>query len=118
MPDILTDWVPIATDARNGSDRYWPWVRQNDDEVAVDLADMLDSGESITNLAVTMLQLKSTTESADTDATSLIVSSSSSGTVVKVRMASLVYQRVYRMTITFGPAGNKRSATAVVWVVA
>ena len=66
---VTTDWSREPTDASNGTDFVWPWVAGMDDEVAIDLAEQLDDGESVTNPVVTLKKLRSTTEPADADVT-------------------------------------------------
>ena len=122
MPEIVTDWRRIDTDATwtdaEGRRHFvWPWIRYNDDEIAVDIAESLAEGESPTNLEAHLWLLKATTEPADADADDLLVGGPvASGTTVKQRMAELAYPRKYRLYLVYGPAGNRRTTTAVIEV--
>jgi hypothetical protein len=123
---VYTAWSPIATDATyvnpsTGETEYsWKWVAGNDDEVPVDVSASLATGEDISGQVSTKLvMLKSTSEADDTLTTGLLQGAPVVvGGLVKQRMADLDYPRVYRLHVTIGPAGNRRTITAVIEVVA
>ncbi len=118
---IVTDWQPIATDAvwedEDGNRRYtWDMTHYDDDRVPIDLSPALAVGETASNLVSKLWQLKSVTESADLDVsgTLLLDAAGLEGTIVTQRVIGLTVERVYRLFITFGPSGNKRTRTAVI----
>jgi hypothetical protein len=126
MPDVLTDIVPIETDAfftdatTGERIRYYRFTEYDDRAIAVDVADMLAEGETLSAGEVTphLVLWKSTTESAHTDEDDLMVGVPTvSGTEIRQRVAGLTPQRWYRLYLTFGPTGNKRTVTALIRVM-
>ena len=121
---VYTDWQPIATDAKyyntttQTTEHTWPWIQYADDEIAIDIGDALAEGEAIEGLVTHLWLLKSTSEASNTNEDDLLEGApTTSGTIVKQRMNGLVFERIYRLFIGFGPAGNHRYVTAVIEVV-
>lgn len=121
-----TDWQPFPTDAvfvntQTGETEYsWKWVQYNDDEIPIDLTDSMAEGETPTNLSAHLWLLPATDEVQELVAADDKIEGAPSvtGNVVRVRLNELAFQRVYRLYVGFGPAGNHRNVTAVIEVVA
>lgn len=120
-----TDWRPILTDAtfRNpdtGETEYsWRWIQYNDDEIAIDLANILAEGETASDLDLHLWRLAATDEAVDPVAADDKLQGDPvlEGSVVKQRISGLEPFRVYRLFVGVGPAGNHRNITAVIEVV-
>ncbi len=83
---------------------------QNDDRpVSIDLVKQLASGETITNSTARLWLLGEGTNAETEYAAGLVGTVTVNGTVVSQRVATLTKGRVYRMVITHGAAGNRRS---------
>lgn len=120
---VLTDYRPIASDIRfldpdTGERRYYlEWTQYTDDEVAVDLSASLAEGETIVDLETHLWLLASTSEGSDTNEDDLMPTPpTTSGAVVRQRIAGLTKDRYYRLFIEFGVAGNHRVQSVVIRV--
>lgn len=92
----------------------WPWEFGSDDAVPFDLADFLDSGESVTNPAATLRRCPAFEESDYTTANDKITSTTISGATVLVRLSGLDQGRFYKLDVLTGAAGNRRGGNTII----
>ena len=107
-----TQYGPAPTDAG-----LIPWAPGMDYPAAIDLVDQLAEGESVQNPATALWLLRADGEADHVDKSDLKVGGPTiNGTVVMQRLAGLARGRYYRLFVTHGSSGNRRSASAVIKV--
>lgn len=95
-----------------------PWLFGSDAPVRLDLANVLDTGETVTNPVCTLRQLPTGADTTYTDAAAKLDGSPTvSGTVVVQGLTDLVRDRIYRLEVLFGAANNRRGASLLVHCV-
>lgn len=118
----VTEYGILASplDARDdaGNVLTWPWLFGSDEQVALDLADQLDEGETLSagTIALTLwrIGLDGKTAEADVSGTSLVGAATVSGTVVLQRLDDLARGRSYRLEVLHGAAANRRGASLLI----
>ncbi len=115
MPIPATAWRNVV-DNNTGlvGGEPWPWQYGSDDAVAVDLTDVLDESESITNPVATLRKVPAFGESDYTEATEKITGTTISGTAVLVRLSGLEQGRYYKLDVLTGAAGNRRGGNTII----
>jgi hypothetical protein len=117
MPIVATGWrnfIDGSTVLVGGEP--WPWQFGSDDVVPIDLADVLDDGETITNPVATLRKIPAFGESDYVAASDKITSTTISGTAVLVRLAALEQGRYYKLDVLTGAAGNRRGGNTIIRV--
>lgn len=120
MTIFVTDWrgrmspLDILVNV-DGEDQPVPFLYGTTTPVYIDMAALLLSGESITNVVVTVRRLPATGETDYTDAANTLVGAPDvNGTVVAQRLQNLERGRVYRVEMLLGAADNRRGASILV----
>lgn len=102
----------------NGDPLVVDWVFGSDDRVGAELAAVLDEGEALENVAVTLRRIAALGESDDAAAAdNLDGAPEELGTQVIQRVKELERGRAYQMEILTGMAGNRRGFVLFVRVV-
>ena len=91
----------------------------HDGPISFDLTARLDEGETPTNPVFALRLLPTVAGGDETDfPAGLVGSPGIAGNIVSQRVAGLTFGRVYRLVLTFGAAGDRRSTEVFVRVVA
>lgn len=95
----------------------WPWQYGSDDTVPIELSDVLDASEVITNPVCTLRKIPSFGESDYTDATGNLTGVPVvSGTAILQRLSNLERGRYYKLDVLIGAAGNRRGGNTIIRV--
>lgn len=91
----------------------------HDGPISFDLAAMLSEAEVVTDPVFVLRLLPTTAGAAEEEfPAGLVGSPAVDGTVVSQRVAGLTFGRVYRLVLTFGAAGDRRSTEVFIPVAA
>jgi hypothetical protein len=111
-----TDWKARITDlhvrGEDGEPLVIDWLEGSDDVVSINLADVLDEGETLDYLTVApkMARMYTVGELADTDVSNetLIGDAEVQGTRVLQRVSELQAGYYYKFSVLHGAAANRR----------
>lgn len=94
----------------------WPWQYGSDETVPLDLSDVLDEAESITNPVATLRKIPAFGESDYLDASPGLGTVTTSGSGVLVGLQNLERGRFYKLDVLIGPSGNRRGGNTIIRV--
>jgi hypothetical protein len=107
-------WVDGNTALLDGGP--WPWQYGSDEVIPVDVIDVLEEDEVVTNPTATLRRIPTIVESEPLAFDEGIVAAVASGPSVMVRLNNLERGRFYKLDVLIGTPGNRRGGNTIVQV--
>lgn len=110
---------PLDARDQAGNVLTWPWGHGMDDQVALDVGNNLDEGETLIAGEVEVAHVNRIAPDGkmieqDVADDALVGAAIVSGSVILQRITGLDRERNYRLEVLHGPAGNKRLSSLLI----